>query len=163
MRISHQRELERLRPKSWRIIITHLAPFEEKDHAVLIEVLSIYEECPWVDAARHETEGSVEVSGLLISSDNGKLDLFKSVNRLGKFNGFGHKGLSDALSLLFGSDVHAPDVAPVLLFFPIILRNPTTPINASWRWAPSVKLFGDSAVRRRPSATNSKEYSLSRS
>ncbi len=53
---------------------------------------------------------------MLIASDDGKLDLFKSGKRFGKFNGLGQKGPSDALSLLFGSDVHTSDVTPVLLF-----------------------------------------------
>lgn len=30
---------------------SRLTPFEQKGHAFLIKVLSVYEECPWVDAA----------------------------------------------------------------------------------------------------------------
>ena len=52
---------------------------------------------------------------MLIASDDGKLNLLKSGKRPGKIDGFRQEGPSNALSLVFGPDVHAQDVASVLL------------------------------------------------
>ena len=53
-----------------------------------------------------------------MAGDDGKLDLFKPGKRFGKFDSLGHKGPSDAPSLVIGSDVYTPYVTPVLLFLP---------------------------------------------
>ena len=66
-----------------------------------------------------ETERGVQIPRLLVASDHGKLDLFKAGKRLGKIDGFGQEGPSNALSLFFGPDVHAQDVASVLLPLPV--------------------------------------------
>ena len=95
------------------------APSEEKDHAFLVEVFSIDEEGSWVNAVRGETERGVQIPCLLIASDHCKLDLLKSGKRPGKIDGFGQEGPSNALSLVFGPDVHAQDVASVLLPLPV--------------------------------------------
>ena len=139
------------------------APREEKDHAFLVKVFSIDEQGSWVDAARGETERCIKISGLPVSSYYVELNLFQSGKRIGKIDGFGQEGLSEALSLLFRPDIHAPDVPPVLLLLPIYSAEPHHAYQLFLTEAPSVKLFRDSAVRRRRSATNSKEYALSRS
>ena len=59
-----------------------------------------------------------------VSSYYVEFNLFQSGKRIGKIDGIGQEGLSEALSLLFRPDIHAPDVPPVLLLLPIYSAEP---------------------------------------